>query len=90
MAVEGDVGVGEVVHEQELVLAGEVDEALHQLRGRGDAVVGLCGNDDDHDARRRLGASTASAIAADAVAVAERAWTTRRAGQARARRRWIG
>ena len=53
MAVEGDVGVGEVVHEHELALAREVDELLHQLgrRDRGGRVVR---ERDDHHARRRL------------------------------------
>ena len=35
MAVERDVRVGEVVHEQKLTLAGKVDQEL-QVFGRGD------------------------------------------------------
>ena len=50
MAVERDVGIGEVVHEQEPVLAREVDQPLHVLRGRdgGRRVVRVR---DDHDLR---------------------------------------
>ncbi len=43
VAVEGDVGVGEVVHEHELALAGEVDELLHQLGRRDLASSGCAG-----------------------------------------------
>ena len=53
MAVEGDVRVGEVVHEHELALAGEVDQALHQL-GRGDRGRRVVRERDDHDPRRGL------------------------------------
>ena len=42
MAVEGDVGVGEVVHEHEVALAGEVDERCISS-GVAMSVVGLCG-----------------------------------------------
>ena len=43
-AVEADVGVGEVVHEDDVALAGQVDQPLH-VGQLDDAVVGLCGND---------------------------------------------
>ncbi len=48
MAVEGDVGVGEVVDEHELALARQVDEALHQLGSR-DRRRGVVRERDDHD-----------------------------------------
>ena len=53
VAVEGDVGVGEVVHEHELALARQVDELLHQL-GRRDRGRRVVRERDDHHARRRL------------------------------------
>ena len=62
VAVEGDVGVREVVHEHEVVLAREVDEPLH-VGGRATAVVGLCGNetiDDLGPGRARRAAAIAS------------------------------
>ena len=43
--VEADVGVGEVVDDDHLALAAEVDDALHERRGRRLAPVGLCGNE---------------------------------------------
>ena len=54
MAVEGDVGVGEVVHEHELALAGEVDELLHQL-GRRDLRRRVVRERDDHRRAARAG-----------------------------------
>ena len=56
MAVEGDVRIGEVVHQDELTFAGQVDERLHQL-GRRDGRGRVVREGDDHDARlRQLGA----------------------------------
>ena len=73
MAVEGDVRVGEVVHEQELALAREVDEPLHLLGGR-DRRRRVVRERHDHDARRGS-ARTASSIAVD---VARREAASRR------------
>jgi hypothetical protein len=54
--VEGDVGVREVVHDDELTLAREVDESLHQLRrSRGRGRVVWEGDDDDARRGRRRG-----------------------------------
>ena len=50
MPVEGDVRVGEVVHEHEVVLAREVDEPLQLLR-RDDRRGRVVRERDDHDAR---------------------------------------
>ena len=48
VAVEGDVGIGEVVHEDDVVLTGEVDDALHpgQVDTRRGGVVGERQHDD--------------------------------------------
>ena len=53
VAVEGDVGVREVVHEHELPLARQVDQPLHQL-GRRDGGRRVVRERDDHDARGGL------------------------------------
>ncbi len=53
VAVEGDVGVGEVVHEHELALPGQVDELLHQLGG-GDLGRRIVREGDDDRPRRGL------------------------------------
>ena len=50
MAVECDVGVGEVVDEQAVALAGEIDELLH-LRSRRDARGRVVRERDDDDLR---------------------------------------
>ena len=82
VAVEGDVGVGEVVHEDELVLAREVDEPLHQLgrRDRGGRVVR---EGRDHDARHGLGGLERLLDARSTSPSSIRACSDGRAGEAR-------
>ena len=88
MAVEGDVGVGEVVHEHELTLAREVDEPLHRL-GVAIAVVGLCGNETITTRGAGCAARTASSIPASISPPSIRAWITV-APARRGATRWIG
>ena len=88
VAVEGDVRVGEVVDEDELVLAREVDEPLHQL-GRRDAVVGLCGNDTITTRGEGSATSSASSMPASTSPSSIRACTTV-APARRGATRWIG
>ena len=89
VAVEGDVGVGEVVDEHELALAREVDEPLHQL-GRGDRRRRVVRERDDHDARRGLRGAHGLLDRAEQVVVLERARATTVAPARRGATRWIG
>ena len=45
VAVEADLGVGEVVQHHQVVLAREGDDALEERAGRRPGCVGLCGNE---------------------------------------------
>ena len=69
MAVEGEVGVGEVVDDEDLALAGELDHALHELDSSTVAVVGLCGKE------RRSTRGRGDARAYASARFANRSWS---------------